>query len=394
MKKVIAVLLFMACASIACAQVPSDVPRDHWAYEAVRSLIDKGYITGYPNGDFLGNRTLTRYEFATVVKRILDDMNVRFAAAQQGATTQTTPTAPAQAAPSGVSKQDLDTISKLVDEFKAELLVIGTRLDRVEADINQMKPCLDNVNSILTDPEGAFEAMRSDVNNLKKVSVSGWVQERYSWFDGDLNSPTTAAPSNFSVRRSRIKIAGKPSANSTVVIQYDAGQNYEATSAPTITLKDAYVEYDFAGDVSRGLSTIFGQTVWPFGYEVPQGDPSRESPERALITQRLFPNERDRGMYFSYPFMDGKVMWKLGVFNGVQASEIPPNDGKAGVSNVRVNLGNLDVGASAWFGKTIENATGGVYFGNDDPKTRYGLDAEYYLNNVTLKAGVHGRSRR
>jgi len=49
-----------------------DVKPDHWAYQAVTDLQQKGIITGYPDHHFNGQRTLTRYEFAIALKRALD----------------------------------------------------------------------------------------------------------------------------------------------------------------------------------------------------------------------------------------------------------------------------------------------------------------------------------
>lgn len=52
-----------------------DVQPGDWAYEAVRSLVERyGVITGYPDGTFRGNRSLTRYEFAAALARILDQI--------------------------------------------------------------------------------------------------------------------------------------------------------------------------------------------------------------------------------------------------------------------------------------------------------------------------------
>ena len=48
-----------------------DVPTDHWAYQAVESLREKGIVIGYPDGYFRGKRTLTRYEFAVALDRAL-----------------------------------------------------------------------------------------------------------------------------------------------------------------------------------------------------------------------------------------------------------------------------------------------------------------------------------
>lgn len=44
-----------------------DVPENHWAYTYVKTLADKGYLKGYPDGEFKGNRALTRYEYAAII---------------------------------------------------------------------------------------------------------------------------------------------------------------------------------------------------------------------------------------------------------------------------------------------------------------------------------------
>lgn len=44
-----------------------DVPGNHWAYTYVQTLADKGYLKGYPDGEFKGNRALTRYEYAAII---------------------------------------------------------------------------------------------------------------------------------------------------------------------------------------------------------------------------------------------------------------------------------------------------------------------------------------
>ena len=50
-----------------------DVPKDHWAYSYVKSLADKGLLEGYPDGEFKGDRSMTRYEFAAIIYRALQN---------------------------------------------------------------------------------------------------------------------------------------------------------------------------------------------------------------------------------------------------------------------------------------------------------------------------------
>ena len=50
-----------------------DVAVNHWAYEAVSDLSHRGLVEGYPDGTFGGDRLLTRYEFAQIVYRAIQD---------------------------------------------------------------------------------------------------------------------------------------------------------------------------------------------------------------------------------------------------------------------------------------------------------------------------------
>ena len=50
-----------------------DVASNHWAYEAVSDLSRRGLVEGYPDGTFGGDRLLTRYEFAEIVYRALQN---------------------------------------------------------------------------------------------------------------------------------------------------------------------------------------------------------------------------------------------------------------------------------------------------------------------------------
>ena len=50
-----------------------DIPTNHWAYEAVSDLSRRGLVEGYPDGTFGGDRMLTRYEFAQIVYRAIQD---------------------------------------------------------------------------------------------------------------------------------------------------------------------------------------------------------------------------------------------------------------------------------------------------------------------------------
>ena len=93
-----------------------DVAPTDWAYEALRSLVDRyGCIVGYPDRTYRGSEPLTRYEFAAGLNSCLNQIE-RLIAANSG--------------PDG---EDLATIERLSQEFAAELATIGGRVDELES---------------------------------------------------------------------------------------------------------------------------------------------------------------------------------------------------------------------------------------------------------------------
>ena len=93
-----------------------DVSPTDWAYEALRSLVDRyGCIAGYPNQTYRGGQALTRYEFAAGLNSCLNQIE-RLIASQ-----------------GSVSQEDIDTINRLSQEFEAELATLGGRVDEIES---------------------------------------------------------------------------------------------------------------------------------------------------------------------------------------------------------------------------------------------------------------------
>lgn len=66
------VVLLISLSTYSYATVPSDVPQNHWAYEAIDLLIKEGIIKGYPDGTFRGNQNVTRYELAMLLAKLLE----------------------------------------------------------------------------------------------------------------------------------------------------------------------------------------------------------------------------------------------------------------------------------------------------------------------------------
>jgi hypothetical protein len=121
----------------------SDVPTDHWAYEAVESLRAKNILVGYPDGYFRGKRTLSRYEFAVALKRALDSIQLTTGpkgdAGPQGPKgDQGEQGAPGAQGPTGVAPEELAALKKLADEFKAELANQGVNINALNAKFDKL----------------------------------------------------------------------------------------------------------------------------------------------------------------------------------------------------------------------------------------------------------------
>ena len=92
-----------------------DVSPTDWAYEALRSLVDRyGCISGFPNQTYRGSQPLSRYEFAAGLNSCLNQIERLIAST------------------GSVGQEDIDTINRLGQEFEAELATLGGRVDELE----------------------------------------------------------------------------------------------------------------------------------------------------------------------------------------------------------------------------------------------------------------------
>lgn len=92
-----------------------DVSPADWAYEALRSLVDRyGCIVGYPDQTYRGSQALSRYEFAAGLNACLNQIERLIASSE------------------AVLREDIETINRLLQEFEAELATLSGRVDGLE----------------------------------------------------------------------------------------------------------------------------------------------------------------------------------------------------------------------------------------------------------------------
>ena len=108
-----ALVVGAASTTFAAANPFSDVPADHWAYDAVSQLASDGVIEGYGDTTFRGNQNITRYEMAQMIAKAM--------------------------AKSDVSAADKALIDKLAAEFSDELNNLGVRVSNLERNADKVK---------------------------------------------------------------------------------------------------------------------------------------------------------------------------------------------------------------------------------------------------------------
>ena len=109
-----ALVVGAASTTFAAANPFSDVPADHWAYDAVAQLADDGIIEGYGDGTYRGQNEITRYEMAQMVAK-------------------------AMAKEDQVNAQQKAMIDRLAAEFSEELNNLGVRVSNLESRIDNVK---------------------------------------------------------------------------------------------------------------------------------------------------------------------------------------------------------------------------------------------------------------
>ena len=115
----------------------SDVPQGHWAYDAIDYLAKDGVIDGMGDGTFQGNRTMTRYEMASIVAKAM----------QKG----------------GLGIGDQAVLDKLSSEFGGEIATLKKQVGQNTKDIKDLKAKVDRLQI-----HGMFRAQMGRDNGLMK----------------------------------------------------------------------------------------------------------------------------------------------------------------------------------------------------------------------------------
>jgi len=147
---------FSATAFAASADSFSDVPKDHWSYEALDALAKDGIIEGYPDGTFQGNRTMSRYEVATIVAKAMGKTG---------------------------SIGDQAILEKLEREYGTELEALNKKIDAVDKKVDAVNQKADKfkVSGLARVQSGSDDGVHSNYNNRFYMDLEGEMKVSDMW---------------------------------------------------------------------------------------------------------------------------------------------------------------------------------------------------------------------
>ncbi len=145
----------------------SDVPAGHWAKEAVEALAAKGIIVGFPDGTYRGNETLTRYQAALIIYRLLQQIEEELKAKGESPTLQ------------AMSSEDLEALKNAVQELAAELAALGVRVSALEdsaatkEDIARLEAMIQELKAMPMPEPGVDQAALQDLaDRVEAASIA------------------------------------------------------------------------------------------------------------------------------------------------------------------------------------------------------------------------------
>ena len=207
-----AILCFTSMAFAASAY--DDVSRDHWAYNALDYLTERGVLEGYPDGFFKGDRTLTRYEFAQAVARLLDTIG------------------------EGVGDEQIRIMAEtLRAEFSDQLAELSRSINEVYGVVNDMDGRVGDLEGRVEDNASKISSLESAVKGIKP-GPSWKADLRYRWqFDDDGDG----GHQNFR-QRIRFRIGYSKQINDAVKVGFRLSTSSSADSG-NATLSKEYAKY-------------------------------------------------------------------------------------------------------------------------------------------------------
>lgn len=224
----------------------SDVPRGHWAYDAVMQLAEDGIVEGYGDSTFRGERTITRYEMAQIIARALAKM-------PEGTTT-TIIQQPVDNT-NGASQSDVDRLGRTqgdlsdrIDRLNSDNASLAQRVTTLEGNQEEIARQVDADRALLNRLAAEF----SNELNALNVRVDGLEEE--------VNRFRVTGKIEYTATEAKVKRA-----NNNGKIK-NKGNGYVFRMEPTAVINDHWsaharldIDGDFKGDT---IAHAAGKRAW------------------------------------------------------------------------------------------------------------------------------------
>jgi hypothetical protein len=261
----------------------------------------------------------------------------------------------------------------------AKLQEIEQKLQELE----KLKAELEQLRDAMASSEEAGATMQADIDKLKKIKISGYIQPRFTDRQGAGSSSTgSTGNGNFAIRRGRLKVASETDRGLYTMM-------LEASEA-AVSLKEGYV--DLKRLPTDGWTMTFGKMNMPFGFEIERSSSTLELVERSQAENRYFTGETFRGLLFTWQSPDASNLFRAGLYNGNvwnTSSTTSQSDGTSPDAdnhkdiclNYRHIADNWAFGVSDYIGEA--QLTNGSFSARGDRK-RVGADFQWYYDGGSV----------
>ncbi|MBU6427723.1 MAG: S-layer homology domain-containing protein, partial [Cyanobacteria bacterium REEB65] len=316
----------------------TDVSPDHWAYLAIKKLVEKYHIMeGFPDNTFRGTRPISRYELASALAKVMD--RVEQLTAAEGSTEGSAPAPLPNTASPVVSPEDLRTIARLQQEFKDELEAIKSRQDTFDQRLLNLEKRV-RIGGGLQLFYRTYTAAQYGLNNLRvatHLKLDADISPEFS-YSGQLLLLNDGVQSFFNGHQA--SDGGSNSLHGDDATPIYLRKSFVSWTPPSVTVDAGMLNYSDVLPVGSAIANDFGTSaVWPqaesgYGFV---GTPPIQNGHIQLYSPALSTPQAYRAPY--HPGVN------------VVQDELDPdsaadiNNGSAGTVAVNGTLGPVEIGA-------------------------------------------------
>ena len=337
MKKFAVLFVALAFAATAYGAPFNDVPRTHWAYDAIQKAVNAGILQGY-DGKFHGKRLLNRYQMAVITAKLLDKMG--------------------EAGPSTMGgsedlKKMISNLEALTIEFADELALLNVKVSTLEDTVAELKMGHHQKPVHHTGPVGGEIGFTAFANFALVFNDEDNGGNRYGVTGNGTDSTFFDVP--------RVSLGVDKEVNPGVYFHMQADFNSELNGAGNgVAVDEAYF---FVDEIFGDVGGKVGGFASPFSME-------HNGPFRTLnmsITPSIA-NTYHEGFRFTglelqrtKDVMPEDMIWKFGVVSGSDAVAAPaPLNASPAMHDRPANINSLEdddgFGFYIWVGKKPERS--------------------------------------